>query len=107
MSPWRSQVLVTKTENHKKPMVMDYSQTIKRFTLLDAYPLPNINDIITKVAQYSIYSTIDLHNEYHQIPIHEEERDYSFIQLLKRLVAFIIFGESPLVGQMGWPVSKG
>ena len=39
-SPWRVQVLVTKeTEKHKKRMVIDYSQTINRYTELDAYPL--------------------------------------------------------------------
>lgn len=58
-------------------MVIDYSQTVDRFTLLDAYPLSNINDLVTKLVQYSTYSTIDLHNVYHQIPIHEEERDYT------------------------------
>jgi hypothetical protein len=88
MSPWRAQVLVTKTENHKKRLVIDYSQTINRFTLLDAYPLPNINDLVTKVAQYSIYSTIDLQNAYHQIPIHEEERDYTAFEAAGRLYHF-------------------
>jgi len=35
-SPWRAQVLVTKGERHKRRMVIDYSQTINRFTELDA-----------------------------------------------------------------------
>ena len=34
-SPWRAQVVVTKGENNKKRMVIDYSQTINRFTQLD------------------------------------------------------------------------
>ena len=33
-SPWRSQVLITKDENHKKRMAIDYSQTVNRFTQL-------------------------------------------------------------------------
>ena len=37
-SPWRAQILVVSPENHKKRLVVDYSQTINRFTLLDAYP---------------------------------------------------------------------
>ncbi|CAI6356031.1 unnamed protein product [Macrosiphum euphorbiae] len=56
--------------------------------MLDAYPLPNINDLVSKVAQYSIYSTIDLHNAYHQIPIHEEERDYTAFEAAGRLYHF-------------------
>ncbi len=39
-SPWRAQVQITTNENHKKRMVVDYSQTINRYTQLDAYPLP-------------------------------------------------------------------
>ena len=34
-SPWRAQVLVTKDERHKRRMVVDYSQTVNRYTLLD------------------------------------------------------------------------
>ena len=40
-SPWRAQVLVV-TQGTKRRLVIDYSTTINRFTLLDAYPLPNI-----------------------------------------------------------------
>ena len=61
-------------------MVIDYSQTINRFTQLDAYPLPNINDMVQKIAQYSVFSTIDLRSAYHQIPL---KRKISLIQLLK------------------------
>ena len=43
-SPWRAQVLVARDEHHKPRMVVDYSQTINRYTLLDAYPLPNIDE---------------------------------------------------------------
>jgi len=33
-SPWRAQVVVTKDENHRKRLAIDYSETINRFTLL-------------------------------------------------------------------------
>ena len=36
--PWRAQVLVTTNENHRKRMVIDYSETIDLCTQLDAYP---------------------------------------------------------------------
>ena len=49
-SPWRAQVVVTKYENHKKRLAIDSSQTIKRLTLLDAFPLPNISDMFNKIA---------------------------------------------------------
>ncbi|KAF2899044.1 hypothetical protein ILUMI_07131 [Ignelater luminosus] len=62
-SPWRAQVLVVTNSNHKHRMVIDYSQTINRYTLLDAYPLPNIEQIVNDVANYTVFSTIDLKND--------------------------------------------
>ena len=76
-SPWRAQVLVTGGMNHKKRLVIDYSQTINRFTELDAYPLPNMNDTVREVATYKVFSTLDLKSAYHQVPIREEEKLYT------------------------------
>ena len=49
-SPWRAQVVVTKDDNHKKRLVVGYSETINRFTILDAYPLPHIDETVNKIA---------------------------------------------------------
>ena len=51
VSPWRALVLVTKNERHKKRMVIDYSQTINRFTELNAYPITRIDEQINKIAR--------------------------------------------------------
>lgn len=87
-SPWRAQVLITHNENHKKRLVVDYSQTINKFTLLDAYPLPNIDDIVSKVSKYSIFSTIDLQSAYHQIPIRKEEKEFTAFEAAGKLYQF-------------------
>ena len=34
----------------KRRLVVDYSQTINRFNLLDAYPLPRIDQTVNKIA---------------------------------------------------------
>ena len=41
-SPWHAQIIVTSTPNKKKRLVVDFSHTINRFTLLDVYPLTRI-----------------------------------------------------------------
>ena len=81
-------MVVTKGENHKKQMVIDYSQTINRFTLLDAFPLPRINDQINAIAQYSVFSTIDLCSAYHQIPLRRSERHYTAFEASNGLYQF-------------------
>jgi len=59
-SPWRAQVVLVKSEHHRKRLCIDYSQTINMYTLLDAYPLPNVWDVVNNVAQYKWFSSLDL-----------------------------------------------
>ncbi|KRX78435.1 Actin, acrosomal process isoform [Trichinella sp. T6] len=75
-SPWRAQALVVTSDNHKKRMVIDYSQTINHFTLLDAYPLPTINDMVQALSKYRFFSTVDLKTAYYQIPINARDKPY-------------------------------
>ena len=87
-SPWRAQVLITGSANTRKRMVVDYSRTINRFTLLDAYPLPRIDDMIRRISQYRIYSTLDLKSAYHQIPLIDKEKIYTAFEAEGRLYQF-------------------
>jgi len=61
----------------KKRFFIDYSVTINRFTLLDAYPLPNIEDLVDWIAHDKYFSSIDLQLAYHQVPLLAEERHYT------------------------------
>lgn len=87
-SPWRAQVVVTKDENHKKRLAIDYSQTINRFTQLDAFPLPRISDTINEIAQYKVFSTLDLQSAYHQIPLREDDKPYTAFEAKGGLYQF-------------------
>ncbi|XP_068082891.1 nose resistant to fluoxetine protein 6-like [Anabrus simplex] len=66
-------------------MVVDYSRTINQYTELDAYPLPRTEDIVNKVANYEVFSSVDLKNAYHQIPIYEEDRPYTAFEACGKL----------------------
>ena len=48
--PWRTQVFVAKDKRHKPKIVVDYSHTVNPYTVLDTYPLPNINEQINEVT---------------------------------------------------------
>ena len=58
-SPWSAQVLVTKDKRHKRQMVFDYSQINNKFTLCDAYPLPNIDEQVSEIAKGTVFTTLD------------------------------------------------
>ena len=79
-SPWRAQPLVVTHVNHKKKMVIDYSQTVNKFTLLDAYPLPYMQDIVRRIAQYKVYSTLDMTSAYHQVELLSSDCLYTAFQ---------------------------
>ena len=87
-SPWRAQVLVTKDERHKRRMVVDYSQTINKFTLLDAYPLPNIDEQVSEIAKGSVFSTLDLKSAYYQLPLCAEDRPYTAFEACGKLYQY-------------------
>jgi hypothetical protein len=78
-SPWRAQPVVTKDPNdiHRKRMTVDFSETINKFTLLDAYPLPRIDEQVNEISKLKYYSTIDFESAYYQILIPEEDRPYT------------------------------
>ena len=87
-SPWRAQVVVTKNERHKKRLVIDYSQTIYRFTTLNAYPLHRIDETVNRIAQYRVFSTIDLKSTYHQVSLQNKDKPYTAFEANRRLYQF-------------------
>ena len=89
VSPWRAQAFVTKEDGtHKRRMVVDYSNTINRFTELDAYPLPNVLEMVEKISQYRYFATFDLKSAYHQIPIKEEDIKFTAFEVDGQLWEF-------------------
>ena len=87
-SPWRAQIYVAGGGNQKKRMTVDYSETINRFTLLDAYPLPPIQPMVNEIAQYDIKSTLDMTSAYNQLVVPEEDRPYTAFEACGGLYQF-------------------
>jgi len=69
--------VVAQSENRKKRLCVDYSQTVNKFTHMDAYPLPSMQNIVSNVANYKWYSSLDLRSACHQVPLLPEERKFS------------------------------
>ena len=86
--PWHTQIVATSTPNKKKRLVVNFSHTINCFTLVDAYHLPRIKDLVNHIAQYRIFSIIDLSKAYYQIEICPEDRPDTAFQAGNRLYQF-------------------
>ena len=87
VSSWRAQTLVVKGTK-KNRLVIDYSQTINKFTEPDAFPLPLIDDLAHKIAKNKFFSKLDLKSAYHQIPLHNDDRKYTAFEADGRLYQF-------------------
>ncbi len=67
-SPWFSPLhLVLKNNGERRPCV-DF-RALNRITIPDRYPIPHLQDFTQRLEGCSIFSTIDLVQAYHQIPI--------------------------------------
>ena len=99
-SPWRAQVLVVNQER-KKRLVVDYSATVNRFTLLDAKPLPNIADLVNNVSQDKYYCSLDLRSAYHEIPLLSEEKRYTAFEGGGKLFQYERFQARNQLGRPG------
>ena len=86
-SPWRAQVLIVMNERQCKRLVVNCSITIYRFTRLDAYPLPRMDNLAQEIARYKIYCSLDLKSAYHQIPI-KEDKPYTAFEANGKLYQF-------------------
>ena len=81
-------VVKNPSQPDKKHLCVDYSQTINQYTELDAYPQPQIDDMINNLAHYKVFSTFDLRNAYHQVPILKDDRKYTGFEANVRLYQF-------------------
>lgn len=78
-SPWNAPLLVVP----KKPDIngrvkyrvcVDFRR-LNQITIGDAFPLPNITDILDQLGKSKYYSTLDLAQGYHQVPMNQVDRE--------------------------------
>jgi cleavage and polyadenylation specificity factor subunit 1 len=71
-SQWASPLHIVQKKDGSIRPCGDY-RLLNNVTLHDSYPLPLIADILHRLDGSTIFSTIDLHKAYHQIPVANED----------------------------------
>lgn len=73
-SPWVSPIVVTQKKSGDIRMCVDLREPNKSI-VVDSYPIPHIKELFSQLRGAVMFSTIDLANAYHQVPLHEDSRD--------------------------------
>lgn len=69
-----SPIIVTQKKSGDIRMCVDLREPNK-LIVVDGYPIPHIEELFSQLRGAVMFSTIDLANAYHQVPLHEESRD--------------------------------
>lgn len=78
-SPWNAPLLVVPKKADKDGIVkyrvcVDFRK-LNQISVGDAYPLPNIIDILDQLGKSKYYTTLDLAQGYHQVRMHPEHTE--------------------------------
>ena len=72
-SEWASPIMIVKKRDDTIRLCVDYRK-LNAMTLVDAYPMPRIDDILDQVSQARYITTLDLAKCYWQVLVAEEDR---------------------------------
>ncbi len=73
-SPWSFPVIAVPKKNGKIRFVIDY-RGLNKITIKDSFPLPNIEDNLSRLAHSRIFSGIDATGAYHVVSVREQDRE--------------------------------
>ena len=73
-SPWSFPLIVVPKADGSYRVVVDFRRLNKE-TQTDPYPVPNMRDLISKIGQKKVFSTLDLLSGFLQVPLDESSRE--------------------------------
>ena len=73
LSPWASGIVVVKKKNGVLRFCCDF-RPLNEVTIKDAYPLPRMDESLSRLGKAKIYTSIDLAWAFWQIPVRKADR---------------------------------
>ena len=73
-SPWNSPILLVKRKDNTTRFGCDYRE-LNKVTKKDAYPFPNIQDVIDRMSGTRYWTTLDAASANWSMPLAEEDRE--------------------------------
>ena len=87
ISAWRSPCFFVKKKNGKWRFVVDFRR-LNAMTVKDAFPLPNIDNLLTTFTGCEYFTTLDCESGYWQIPLEEESKPLTAFEMSGELYEF-------------------
>ena len=73
-SNWVSPIVVGKKRNGSIRICVDMRQ-VNRAVIKDVYPIPQMEDVMSRLHQSAVYSVFDFKDAYHQVELHPSSKD--------------------------------
>jgi len=78
-SPWNAPLLIVPKKSdvlgEKKYRVVVDFRKLNSITVGDAFPIPNITEILHQLGKAKYFTCLDMASRYHQIPLHPDDRE--------------------------------
>ena len=87
-SEWASPTVPVIKPDGSLRICADYSATINKHSPCEQYPLPSLEELLTKVGQGKKYTKLDLSQAYHQLELHPDSRKYTTINAIQGLYQY-------------------
>jgi len=85
---WASPLVVVSKKNGDIRLCADFKVSINPHIDAKQHPIPNPNDLLSQIADGSIFSTLDLSQAYAQLPLSEASKKYCIITTHRGLYAY-------------------
>ena len=79
-SEWASPTVPIVKPNGDLRICGDYSVTINKFSVMEQYPIPSLEELLSKLPGGTRFTKIDLSQAYHQLELTPESRKYTTIK---------------------------
>ena len=78
-SEWVSPMVPIVKPNGDLRICDDYSVTINKFSIMEQYPIPSLEELLRKLSGGKLFTKIDLSQGHHQLELTSESRKYTTI----------------------------
>ena len=87
-SRWAAPIVPVLKQNGAVRICGDYKVTVNQACLIDSYPLPRVEELLTSLSGGNLFSKLDMSQAYLQLPLDEESKEYVTVNTHKGLYRY-------------------